>query len=425
MSFQYFNLSPAILRALQDQEYITPTPIQQQAIPVILENRDLLGCAQTGTGKTAAFSLPMLERLHQRASQPFIKALVLAPTRELALQIGENIKAYSKYLRLEHVVIFGGVSQHHQVQQLRRGVDIVVATPGRLLDLINQGIIKLNKLEMLVLDEADRMFDMGFINDIRKIVKLTPTSRQTLLFSATMPPEIQDLAMGILKNPVQIRVTPVSSAATTVNQSVYFVEKNNKRGLLQHVIREQRMQNVLVFTRTKRGADRVAVTLNKDGISAAAIHGDKSQQARQKALQNFKNKSLTVLVATDIAARGIDVDDLSFVINYELPNVPETYVHRIGRTGRAGASGSALSFCDQEEKEYLVDILKVIKKDIDVVDGHPFMDGITSDLKSKPVSKAPQNNHARPKGNGGGNGNRNRRGNWNTKKSANSGRTIL
>lgn len=425
MSFQNFNLSPAILRALQDQEYVTPTPIQQQAIPVVLEQRDLLGCAQTGTGKTAAFSLPMLERLHQRSSQPFVKALVLAPTRELALQIGDNIKAYSKYLRLEHAVVFGGVSQHHQVQQLRRGVDIIIATPGRLLDLVNQGIIKLNKIEILVLDEADRMFDMGFINDLRKIVKLTPTSRQTLLFSATMPPEIQDLAMGILKNPVEVKVTPVSSTATTVNQSVYFVEKNNKRGLLQHVIREQKMQNVLVFTRTKRGADRVAMTLNKGGISAAAIHGDKSQQARQKALANFKDKSLTVLVATDIAARGIDVDDLSFVINYELPNVPETYVHRIGRTGRAGANGSALSFCDQEEKEYLRDIIKTIKKDIDIIDEHPFVGGVSSEIVVKQQQSKPAQSHqgsAKPKQDG--NRNRNRR-SWGKKKNTNPGRTIL
>jgi ATP-dependent RNA helicase RhlE len=372
MSFQQFNLSSPILKALQDQGYETPTPIQQKAIPLILQRKDLLGCAQTGTGKTAAFSLPILQLLQEKPSQPYIKVLILAPTRELAIQIGDSIKDYSKYLRLEYTVVFGGVSQHSQVQQIRRGVDIVVATPGRLLDLIQQGIVKLNKLEILVLDEADRMFDMGFINDIRKIVKLTPASRQTLLFSATMPPEIQDLAMGILRNPEEVKVTPVSSTANTVEQSVYFVEKTNKRALLQYVIKEKNMRNVLVFARTKRGADRVAAALKHAGISAEAIHGDKSQQARQRALDNFKRKSTTVLVATDIAARGIDVDDLSFVVNYELPNVPETYVHRIGRTGRAGASGMALSFCDAEERAYLKDINRIIKKEIPVVQDHPF-----------------------------------------------------
>lgn len=389
MSFQNFNFAQPILRALEEQGYKTPTPIQQQAIPLILQRKDLLGCAQTGTGKTAAFALPILQLLQEKSSQPYVKVLILAPTRELAVQIGENIRDYSKFLRLEHAVIFGGVSQHAQVQQLRRGADILVATPGRLLDLIDQGIVKLNRIEFFVLDEADRMFDMGFINDIRRIVKLIPQNRQTLLFSATMPPAIQDLAMGILKNPAEVKVTPVSSTAHTVSQEVYFVEKTNKRALLNHVIREKNMQNVLVFTRTKRGADRVAMALKKSGIHAEAIHGDKSQQARQRALDNFKRKSSTVLVATDIAARGIDVDDLSFVINYELPNVPETYVHRIGRTGRAGASGMALSFCDAEERDYLKDIIKTIKIEIPVIQDHPFVSDVVSVTPAKTEAKKP------------------------------------
>jgi ATP-dependent RNA helicase RhlE len=374
MSFNNFNFSEPILKALLDHGYTKPTPIQEQAIPVILQNKDLLGCAQTGTGKTAAFALPILEKLQHLPPQQGIKALILAPTRELAAQIGDSITAYSKHIRVSHSVIYGGVSQHTQVQKIRRGVDIVVATPGRLLDLMEQGIFNLNKLQILVLDEADRMLDMGFINDIRKIIKKTPATRQTLLFSATMPDAIKQLTVSILKNPVQVSVTPVSSVSTAIDQSVYFVDKNNKKALLQHVISEKAMRNVLVFTKTKHGADKVAVALNKSGIKSEAIHGNKSQNARQRALDNFKNNSTKVLVATDIAARGIDVTDLHYVINFELPNVPETYVHRIGRTGRAGALGSALSFCDSEERAYLKDINRIVKKDITVVLDHPYAD---------------------------------------------------
>lgn len=394
MSFNNFNFSQPILKALQDHGYTKATPIQEQAIPVILEHRDLLGCAQTGTGKTAAFSLPILEKLQHQSSQPGIKALILAPTRELAAQIGDSLTAYSKYLRISHTVIFGGVSQHTQVQRIRRGVDIVVATPGRLLDLMEQGIFNLNKLEILVLDEADRMLDMGFINDIRKIIKKTPASRQTLLFSATMPDAIKQLTVSILRNPAQVSVSPVSSVATAIDQSVYFVDKNNKKDLLKHVISEKSMRNVLVFTKTKHGADKVAIALNKSGIKSEAIHGNKSQNARQRALDNFKNNATKVLVATDIAARGIDVTDLHYVINFELPNVPETYVHRIGRTGRAGASGAALSFCDSEERAFLKDINRIIKKDITVVSEHPYAD-IAPVQKSNVFARPQRNSNPR------------------------------
>lgn len=391
MSFNNFNLSQPLLKALQEKGYDVPTPIQQQAIPVVLEGSDLLGCAQTGTGKTAAFSLPILQILSEKQTDTGIRTLILAPTRELASQIGESITTYGKHLRLKHAVIFGGVSQHAQVQKIRKGVSIVVATPGRLLDLMEQGIVRLNTLEMLVLDEADRMLDMGFINDIRKIIKRIPVKRQTLFFSATMPPEIQDLAFSILKNPVEIRVTPVSSTVSLIDQSVYFVDKTNKRALLEHVIREKEMKNVLVFTKTKHGADKVVVALNRSGIVSEAIHGNKSQNARERALSNFKRKTTRVLVATDIAARGIDVNDLQFVINYELPNVPETYVHRIGRTGRAGASGQALSFCDAEERPFLKDIHRVIKKNIAIIDEHPF----TASMPAAPVFAEKRNNFRR------------------------------
>lgn len=372
MSFKNFNLCAPIQKALEEQGYDVPTPIQTQAIPVILEENDVLGCAQTGTGKTAAFSLPVLQNLLNSPYQPGIKVLVLAPTRELATQINDSIRSYGKYLRFSTLTVFGGVSQHNQVLKLKQGVDILIATPGRLLDLMEQGYISLSKLKVLILDEADRMLDMGFINDIKKIVKRIPADRQTLFFSATMAGEILQLATSMLRNPVKIQVTPVSSTAATVEQSVYFVDKGNKKSLLQHLILEKEMRNVLVFTKTKHGADKVAHALNKFGITSEAIHGNKSQNARQRALDNFKGKRTTVLVATDIAARGIDVTDLEFVINFELPNVPETYVHRIGRTGRAGANGHAFSFCDHEEKVYLRDIQKVIKRELPVVAAHPF-----------------------------------------------------
>ncbi len=376
MSFEKLNLIEPILRALVHEGYTTPTPIQQQAIPVLLERRDLLGCAQTGTGKTAAFAIPILQLLHNdelyQKGPNGIKALILTPTRELAAQIGESFAAYGKHLRIRHTVIFGGVSQKSQTDALRSGVDVLIATPGRLLDLMDQRYVKLDHIKFFVLDEADRMLDMGFIHDVKKIIARLPQKRQTLFFSATMPNEISKLANSILTNPVRVEVAPVSSTANTVRQEMYFVEKNDKRSLLLHLLKNEAIESALVFTRTKHGADRVAKDLVRAGVRAEAIHGNKSQNARIKALSNFKERHTRVLVATDIAARGIDIDDLSHVINFELPNVPETYVHRIGRTGRAGASGIALSFCDTEEREYLRDIQKLITKTVPVVDSHPY-----------------------------------------------------
>ncbi len=376
MLFQDLNLIEPILKALKTEGYTQPTPIQQQAIPIILQRKDLLGCAQTGTGKTAAFSIPLLQILHQERTQhkeqKTIKALILTPTRELAIQIDESLAAYGKYTGLKHLVIFGGVSQNPQTDALKRGVDILVATPGRLLDLMNQRFIHLDHLKFLVLDEADRMLDMGFVNDVKKILAKVPAKRQTLFFSATMPKEIQQLADTILNKPEKVEVTPVSSTADTIQQEVYFVDKSDKKALLNHILKDKSIQSALVFTRTKHGADKVVKDLSRAGITAEAIHGNKSQNARQRALTNFKNRSTRVLVATDIAARGIDVDELTHVINFELPNVPETYVHRIGRTGRAGASGIAFSFCDHEEKEFLKDIHKLIAKNIPVNEQHPY-----------------------------------------------------
>jgi ATP-dependent RNA helicase RhlE len=376
MSFEKLNLMEPLLRALKNEGYTKPTPVQEQSIPVLLERKDLLACAQTGTGKTAAFALPILQLLHQDElyvkGQPGIKALILTPTRELAIQIKESFEAYGRHLRLRHSVIYGGVSQHNQTQELRSGVDILIATPGRLLDLMDQRYVNLQHIKMLVLDEADRMLDMGFIHDVKKVIARVPAKRQTIFFSATMPPEISKLANTILTQPVRVEVTPVSSTADTIQQSVYFVEKKNKRKLLLHLLQDRSIATALVFARTKHGADRVARDLSKAGIRAEAIHGDKSQGARQRALSNFKSQQTRVLVATDIAARGIDVDALSHVINYELPNVPETYVHRIGRTGRAGANGVSFSFCDEDEKEFLHDIHKLIRKTIPVVEDHPY-----------------------------------------------------
>ncbi len=376
MSFNNLNLIEPILKALETEGYTNPTPIQAQAIPIVLQKRDLLGCAQTGTGKTAAFSIPILQLLSQDRSiskgQHPIRTLILTPTRELAIQIDDSIAAYGRNLRLKHTVIFGGVSQVPQVTALRHGVDILTATPGRLLDLINQGYVKLNHLEIFVLDEADRMLDMGFIHDVKRVIAKLPAKRQTLFFSATMPPEIQNLANTILVNPEKVEVTPVSSTAEKIDQSVYYVDKGNKKNLLLHLLKDETIQSALVFTRTKHGADRVVKDLKKTGITAEAIHGNKSQNHRQKALNSFKSREIRILVATDIAARGIDVDELSHVINYEIPNIPETYVHRIGRTGRAGLSGTALSFCDFEEMAYIKDIHKLINKHIPVVEDHPF-----------------------------------------------------
>lgn len=375
MTFQELNLIEPIHKALKNEGYTTPTPIQAQAIPIVLNGTDLLGCAQTGTGKTAAFAIPIIQLLSKRQFQakPTIKSLILTPTRELAIQIDESFHAYGKFTNIRQTVIFGGVSQHSQVEALRRGVDVLVATPGRLIDLINQGFINLQHLEIFVLDEADRMLDMGFIHDVKRIIKLLPERRQTLFFSATMPPVIMKLAQTILKNPRKVEVTPVSSTAEKIEQSVYFVEKNEKIHLLLHLLKNPKMDSVLVFTRTKHGADRVVKALSRTNIGALAIHGNKSQNARQNALNTFKNRQTRVLVATDIAARGIDVDDLAFVINYELPNIPETYVHRIGRTGRAGAEGVAISFCEAEERPYLKDIIKLIGLNIPIVSNHPFV----------------------------------------------------
>ncbi len=397
MSFEKLNLIEPILRALKHEGYTTPTPIQAQSIPILLQGKDLLGCAQTGTGKTAAFAIPILQLLHEKniheTGQKTIKALIMTPTRELAIQIDESFAAYGKHTNLKHAVIFGGVSQLAQTDKLRRGVDILVATPGRLLDLMAQGFISLKHLQIFVLDEADRMLDMGFIHDVKKVIAKLPTKRQTLFFSATMPPEIVKLADTILHHPAKVEVTPVSSTAETVSQALYYTDKNSKRALLIHVLKDIEMVRALVFTRTKHGADKVVKDLHKAGISAEAIHGNKSQNARQRALSNFKGSKTRVLVATDIAARGIDVEELSHVINYEIPNIPETYVHRIGRTGRAGASGKALSFCDAEEKAYIKDIQKLISRQIPVIEEHPFpmmMHDFVPEKKDKPTGRNPR-----------------------------------
>ncbi|WP_148372124.1 DEAD/DEAH box helicase [Bacteroides bouchesdurhonensis] len=373
MNFENLNLIEPLLKALQQEGYATPTPIQEQAIPIVLHGKDLLGCAQTGTGKTAAFSLPILQKLYKTDQKKNIKALILTPTRELAIQIGECFEAYGRYTGIKHTVIFGGVSQKPQTDALQGGTQILVATPGRLLDLIAQHYISLKSIDFFVLDEADRMLDMGFIHDIKRILKLLPIQRQTLFFSATMPPEIEKLANSMLTNPEKVEVTPASSTVDTISQSVYFVEKQQKKDLLIHLLKNPSVESVLIFTRTKYGADKLARTLTKAGIGAEAIHGNKTQNARQRALTNFKNHTLRALIATDIAARGIDVDLLSHVINYELPNIPETYVHRIGRTGRAGNEGTAISFCESEELPYLKDIQKLIGKNIPVVKDHPFI----------------------------------------------------
>ncbi len=361
MTFKELNIITPILNAVTEEGYETPTPIQFQAIPHILNGRDLLGCAQTGTGKTAAFAIPMLQILSGNPIQTkTIRSLILTPTRELATQIDENFRTYGKHLRMKTTTIFGGVPQGRQVAALSRGVDILIATPGRLLDLMQQGYVNLSQIEIFVLDEADRMLDMGFITDIKKIVPKLPAKRQTLFFSATMPDVIQKLCNSLLRNPVEVKVTPVSSTVKKIAQSVYFVDKKNKTDLLVHILNTSAKSRSLVFTTTKHGADKLVKQLTSTGIYAAAIHGNKSQNARQKALSDFRESKLRILVATDIAARGIDIDDLPHVINYDLPNVPETYVHRIGRTGRAGLEGTAISFCDQDAKTDLRNIQKLI-----------------------------------------------------------------
>ena len=387
MTFKELNLSAPLLRAVQEAGYETPSPIQAAAIPPVLSGRDLMGCAQTGTGKTAAFALPMLDRLTANAPRRkgAIRALILTPTRELALQIGESFDAYGKYLKLRSTVIFGGVGQAPQVEALKKGVDILIACPGRLNDLIGQGFIDLSNLEIFVLDEADRMLDMGFVHDVKKVIAKLPGERQNLMFSATMPTEIEQLAAGILRKPAFVKVDPVSSTVDRIQQSLYHVEKGNKKFLLPWLIKNLQppVVNALVFSRTKHGADKIARDLTKQGIPAAAIHGNKSQTARVTALEDFKAGKTRVLVATDIAARGIDISELSHVFNYDLPEVPETYVHRIGRTARAGADGTAVSFCAPEEQEYLAGIEKLNRRKIPVISGHPW-DGVPAPVKVAP-----------------------------------------
>jgi len=376
MSFENLDLIEPILRALKTEGYETPTPIQEQAIPIILQRKDLLGCAQTGTGKTAAFAIPIIQILHETHNpakgRRKIKSLIVTPTRELAIQIGESFAAYGRHAGLKHTVIFGGVGERPQTDALRAGIDILIATPGRLLDLMNQGYIDLRSIELFVLDEADRMLDMGFIHDVKRIIAELPRERQSLFFSATMPADIVKLSQTILNNPSKVEVTPESTTAEKVEQQMYMVNFADKRSLLLHLLRNQEIVSALVFTRTKHGADKVVQHLQKNGHNAMAIHGNKSQNARQKALSDFKAGKIRVLVATDIAARGIDVDDLSHVINFEIPNIPETYVHRIGRTGRAGQSGIALSFCDNTEITFLRDIQRLISQTIPVVEDHPY-----------------------------------------------------
>ena len=421
MVFEDLGIMPAILEALKGEGYINPTPIQEKAIPILIKGKDLQGCAQTGTGKTAAFAIPILQRLSQHPLQKNgpkpIRTLILTPTRELAIQIGESFSSYGKNVNINHTVIFGGVSQGAQVDALRRGVDIVIATPGRLIDLNNQGLVALNKIEIFVLDEADRMLDMGFVNDVKKIIKLIPKHRQSIFFSATMPDSITQLASSILTQPQYVEVTPVSSTAETIAQELYFVDMVNKRDLLLHMLKDKELKSILVFTRTKHGADKVVKLLERESIKAAAIHGNKSQNARQKALNDFKDKKLRVLVATDIAARGIDIDELELVINYEIPNIPETYVHRIGRTGRAVQVGKAISFCDSDERIYMRDILKLTKINIPVATEHPFLpaDGntdLSTAVKAKAKAPLPRENRPRNHAYGstskGGNGQRKR-----------------
>ena len=376
MTFNDLKLYPTIQQALEEEGYSNPTPIQEQAIPEILLGQDLVACAQTGTGKTGAFAIPILNLIHRIVGSAkkakHIRTLVVTPTRELAIQIDESFKTYGKYTNVKSLVIFGGVNQMSQVNELKNGVDVLIATPGRLLDLHKQGFIDLDHLHHLVLDEADQMLDMGFINDVKKIIKLTPANRQTLLFSATMPLAIRELADTILTKPKYISVTPISSTAEKVAQKVYFVNKDDKRLLLKQLIIQESLSNALVFTRTKHGADNIVKVLKKAHIKAEAIHGDKSQNARQRVLEQFKNQEIDILVATDIAARGIDIEQLPFVINFDIPNISETYVHRIGRTGRAGNSGLAISFCGKDEKEYWQDIEKLIRMKVKVVTDHEY-----------------------------------------------------
>lgn len=402
MDFKSLNIIEPILKAVQEEGYTTPTPIQVQSIPLVLDGNDLLGCAQTGTGKTAAFGIPILQLLYATKTierKKRIRSLIVTPTRELAIQIAESFRAYGRHTGLTCTVVFGGVNQNPQVAALRHGVDILIATPGRLLDLMNQGHISLRDVEIFVLDEADRMLDMGFIHDVKKLIAVLPKKRQSLFFSATMAPEIIKLASSILINPEKVSVTPVSSTVDIIQQQVFFVDQPNKNSLLLEILKNKEIKTALVFTRTKHGADKVVRFLTNHNIKSEAIHGNKAQNARQRALANFKAQTTRVLVATDIAARGIDVDDLQYVVNYEMPNIPETYVHRIGRTGRAGAKGTAYSFCDAEEKDYLRDIERLIAKKISVIDNHPFpLMNHNPEKKAKPQQRGRRNGgQSRPK----------------------------
>ena len=387
MAFHNLKVNESLLRMVKQAGYTEPTPIQTQTIPHILDGRDIVGCAQTGTGKTAAFVLPIIQTLDANPAKGYIRVLVLAPTRELAAQIDEEFDKFSQLSRLKHAVVFGGVGQQPQVDAIRRGVDILVATPGRLLDLMNQRIIRLNRVEVFVLDEADRMLDMGFIHDVKRIIRTLPQKRQTLLFSATMPEAIQDLSRKILIKPVKVEVGPQATTVDKVAQSIFFVEGTEKRKLLRHILGDSASERVLVFTRTKHRANNLAKQLSRARIPAEAIHGNKSQGARTRALANFKTGRTPILVATDIAARGLDIEAVSHVINFDLPNIPESYVHRVGRTARAGASGIAYSFCDIDEREYLKDIEKLIRQRIPVVSDHPYV----SEYKAPPPASNPPN----------------------------------
>jgi len=397
MSFQQLGVIDELLRALKEKNYVTPTEIQAKAIPLILDRRDVLGCAQTGTGKTAAFALPIIQLIHKiekknKDKKPVLRSLIVTPTRELAIQIDENIKDYSKDTFVKHAVIFGGVKQGKQVERLKKGVHILVATPGRLLDLIGQRYISLDTVKLFVLDEADRMLDMGFINDIRKLLKLLPEQKQSLFFSATMPDNIVKLSQQILKKPVKVEVAAVSSAAETVQQYLYYTNKSSKKSLLLHILDQHDINQVLLFSRTKHGADRIVRNLKKEKIFAKAIHGDKAQNQRQRALQEFKDNKIRVLVATDIAARGIDINELKYVINYDVPNEPETYVHRIGRSGRAGKEGIAISICEPEENAYVKAIQKLIKQKLSVINDNPYpqTDKPMTDAEKKEWNKEKQ-----------------------------------
>lgn len=376
MQFDKLNIIEPILKSLKEQQYSEPTPIQEEAIPLVLTGKDILGCAQTGTGKTAAFAIPILQHLYNQRQNGYqrgkIKSLVITPTRELALQIGESFTTYGKYTGIRNTVIFGGVKQGAQTNALRNGVDILVATPGRLLDLMDQGFIRLNNIEYFVLDEADRMLDMGFIHDIRKIIAKLPSKRQSLFFSATMPRKITELSSKILINPFKISVTPEATTAETVQQFLYYTNKSTKKDLLHYILNDEEMDQVLLFSKTKHGADKITKNLKRQKINAAAIHGDKGQNQRQKVLNQFKKGDIRVLVATDIAARGIDIDKLKYVINYDIPNESETYVHRIGRAGRAGEEGISISICEPEENAYVRAIEKLIKQKIEIVKNNPF-----------------------------------------------------